>query len=107
MGAAPSRPPQHEQDLEREAGQLRARLDLYKSIPQTDLVLHGEEPLAKKLRRIADLPAEDRLTTLWGLGGRVVYSRDAAKEVLALIREEQEPEVLLRLADLIRHGGIT
>ena len=107
VGAPPSQSPQHEQDLEREARQLRTRLDLYKSIPRTDLVLHGEEPLAKKLRRIADLPTEDRLTTLWRLGGRVVYSRDATKEVLVLIREEQESEVLLRLADLILHGCIT
>ena len=107
VGAPPSRSPPHQQDLEREARRLRTRLDLYKSIPRADLVLHGEEPLAKKLRRIADLPTEERLTTLWRLGGRVVYSRDAAKEVLVLIREEPESEVLRRLADLILHGCIT
>jgi len=80
---------------------LRQRLALVQSIPLRELVLHGKEPLAARMRRARALDARERRDVLreWAQGA--VYDRDKAGEMLDLARHEEDREILAWLADMI------
>jgi hypothetical protein len=84
-----------------EARSIRRRLDLLATVPLRELVLYGKEPLADRLRRARGLEESERRQTLREWAQRAVYDRAKAQEMLALVREEQDPEILSWLGEMI------
>ncbi len=84
-----------------EARALRKRLDLLVTVPLRDLVLYGKEPLADRMRRARGLPEAERRQTLREWARRAVYDRAKAQEMLALVRQEEDREILAWLAEMI------
>lgn len=84
-----------------EARELRRKLDLVAAVPLRELVLYGKEPLGGRMRRARGLDESERRQALREWAQRAVYDRAKAQEMLALVREEEDREILSWLAEMI------
>lgn len=90
-----------------EARALRKRLDLLETVPLRELVLYGKEPLADRMRRARGLEESERRQTLRDWAWRAVCDRTKAQEMLALVRQEEDREILSWLAEMIDLACLT
>jgi len=96
--SAPEAPPLPEAA---EARELRRRLALLETVPLRDLVRYGNEPLGDRMRRARGLAESERRETLRDWARFAVYDRARSQEMLALVRVEEDPEILSWLAEMI------
>jgi hypothetical protein len=95
---APEAPPLPEAA---EAREIRRRLALLETVPLRELVRYGKEPLADRMRRARGLAEAERQETLREWARFAVYDRARSQEMLALVRVEEDPEILSWLAEMI------
>jgi hypothetical protein len=84
-----------------EVREIRRRLGLLATVPLREFVRYGKEPLADRMRRAKGLAEAERRETLREWARFAVYDRPKALEMLALVRLEEDREILAWLAEMI------
>ncbi len=84
--------------LESEVEKLRTELGRYPPLAPSDAMVYSRVSLRSKLAAIPSLPEERRLRTAGRLGVQIAKTGEGVKEALALLHEEQDPQILYWLA---------